>query len=694
MIAAFKGKHNSLDSFLDKSILTCFKPDNLARLLASPDIDLASVKGAFTQLPNIHRATSVKDAIAAGLDPLLDIKSLSAARVSGATGKDQIASNKARLDPRFKIGFSRLYGHAVELNRENSSTSVAGSGYTNGRKVESGTYVFEQDEMPYACVIEKVWKGRLCEECLRGLPVGREKIVECPACAEDTTVAVEDGNHDTSNDRKVEGSSSRAQEPSAAATPLPTGPARFCSRECLETAWKTWHGYECGAAKELRDLKQLTRLALRIYWQNTRHRASIVSKPSRSPAKSDLSSLTSVTAGLSLENHNSTSNSNAPRINGTDGSDIMLSQLCDNFSQLDSIRKTSFLLTGYYLHQLLDLPEDAAVELAHLQALVQFNSFAVKSQNLESSEASESMAHVNDYVIGSALYLLASMFNHSCAPNAMAVFGKNCSSALKKSSVVASKQSDPSRKGPDPRVINVLTNRTLKIDPDLPVQVEISYGPQGGRMATEERKECLRRSHLFECNCSACNDRYAEAVLQKAYKCPKNGYACRPMTEKDKSCPTCGIEIDMPLRRKMHQLMARLITESQAPSLSSSQRLALLKTLESTQSKIFVDTCILYGNTCDQLAMVYAESGDLKKSIEWCKKALKVVVVHFPHDSIEVAQETLKLAGLLFNNMQVKEAMKQVQIAITLYKGHFGANSRHPDLLELYEMEKILRPLV
>jgi hypothetical protein len=95
--------------------------------------------------------------------------------------------------------------------------------------------------------------------------------------------------------------------------------------------------------------------------------------------------------------------------------------------------------------------------------------------------------------------------------------------------------------------------------------------------------------------------------------------------------------------------MSRLIADSQNPSLSHSQRLALLKTVENAQSKTFVDTYILYGNTCDQLAMVYAESGDLNKSIEWCKKALKVVMAHFPHDSIEVAQETLKLAGLYFN---------------------------------------------
>lgn len=99
----------------------------------------------------------------------------------------------------------------------------------------------------------------------------------------------------------------------------------------------------------------------------------------------------------------------------------------------------------------------------------------------------------------------------------------------------------------------------------------------------------------------------------------------------------------------MTQLMARLLTESQNPSLTLQKRLTLLKVLESTQAKTFVNTCVLYGNTCDQLAMVHAQSGDLGQSIEWCKKALKVVTVHFPHDSIEVAQETLKLAGLYFN---------------------------------------------
>ncbi|KAG0367758.1 SET and MYND domain-containing protein 4 [Gamsiella multidivaricata] len=620
LAAALKGNHKALDTVTDKPVLECFKKDKLALLATQSNADLDSIKAAFTKAPTTDTIAFLDRLLASGLAPVPTIRSL------WEEGHDQIGGtsiDRTKLDDR-KSG-----------------------------KLESGTYVFARDEMPYACVIEKVWRGRRCEECLRPLPKQRSEIVNCPTCP-----TVDSTLPDNAADKVP--------------SQLQSGPSKFCSHECLKAAWTSWHGFECRSAKELSELSQLTRLALRVYWQNARHgvpRIASSSKSLTSVSNDDINSLTSTAAGLSLNNISSSSNSSCsnltPRITSADGSDILPSQLCHNFDQLDHTRRISFLMTGYYLQQILDLPEDATLELAHLQAMVQFNSFAIKTQISESIEGSDSMTHMNDYAIGSALYLLASMFNHSCAPNAMVVFGKD-GYALRGSS----------KGGPNDS------------------RVEISYGPQAGRMKMEERKECLRRSHLFECNCSACNDKYAEAVLKKIYKCPKNGYLCRPMTEKDRACPTCGCEIDMVSRNKMHQQMARLITESQDPSLTLSKRLILLKTLESIQSKTFVDTCILYGNTCDQLAMVYAESGDLGSSIEWCKKALKVVVVHFPHDSIEVAQETLKLAGLLFNNMQTKEAMKQVQIAITLYKGHYGASSRHPDLLELYEMERFLKPLV
>ncbi|KAF9207094.1 Enoyl-CoA hydratase [Haplosporangium sp. Z 27] len=610
----FRKKQSSLNSLLDASVIACFENDSIPILLTLPNSDLASVKEAFICPPvkNILTTTEIDKAIVAGLDhlPEISLPTDTSTETSAPTAVQGI--DQPLLDQRFQIGFSKQWGHSIELNKGSNNNSVG------PKKVESGTFILQKDEMPYASVIQDDWKGKLCEECFRALPSDKEKIVESP-------IYPGGGNDSTkSNSRNNDEAS------------------KFCSQECLKVAWKSWLGYECKYSEELSVLKQQTQLALRIYWKSTRQSislsslssnstgskyASASSSSSSSQSPCDINSVTSALPNLSIS-----LNAQSARLTSSDGSNIHLSQLCHNFKQLDTSIRMSYLMTGYYLEQLLGLPEGSALELAYLQSLVKFNSFAVKARISERAEDDDPTLQVNDFSIGSALYLLTSMFNHSCAPNAMVVFGgcgKNSGEVMQTKSNNNSSSSNTEES--DPRLINVIINRTLKIDPDHPVQVEISYGPQGGRMATKERKE------------------YAEAVLQKIFKCPKNGYACRPMTEADEKCPTCGTAVDMAERNKIFQLIARLMRESQDPSLTTAKRMTLLKTLEGAQSKIFVDTYVLYGNTCDQLAMVYAQTGDLSKSIEWCKKSLKVVVVHFPHDSIEVAQETLKLAGLLFN---------------------------------------------
>lgn len=45
-------------------------------------------------------------------------------------------------------------------------------------------------------------------------------------------------------------------------------------------------------------------------------------------------------------------------------------------------------------------------------------------------------------------------------------------------------------------------------------------------------------------------------------------------------------------------------------------------------------------------------------------------------------------------SQQHKEALKHVQVAIVLYRGHYGAESKEPDLIELYKMEEVLKPIV
>ncbi|GJJ77430.1 hypothetical protein EMPS_09789 [Entomortierella parvispora] len=716
-----------IDDFLDSPVLACFARNSLPFIMTVPDSDFSTVQEHFVPSADLQAATARADVAKA---PGSEIISNAVDHNASATTLQRV-----RLDRRFKIGYSKLTGHSIELRRDISHETRAAT--EAGGKVESGTRLFEKDELPYASLVEDVWRGKLCDECLRVLPEDKSLWKSCLECPAPTPASV------TASPKSRSLSLVDDEEIYKGSLERHDGPVLFCSESCQREAWAAWHQFECRFGNELKQLGKQTRLALRIFWKNRRHNirmtgnnatANPVTSPPSSTSKPTLSSLipksssmsssaslvsssgskiaklTKAAAGLTLD-------SEVARISSSDsdGSGLTPAQLCHNFHKINQIMRMSYIMTGYYLQHLLGLTQadshpgledlngvDVAwssipvvtMELAYLQALVQFNSFSIKNDVTEPALGSDMMMRVNHYVIGSGVYLLASLLNHSCAPSAMTVFGNNTKTRVQTDST-GDKESGATL--PDPRKMNVVTTRRMQLDlskeKSPPVCIEISYGPQGGRMATDLRKEMLLQSYLFECNCSACNDMYAETLRQKMFKCPKGGYACRAMTDSETTCPTCGAEVDMALRHKMTQLMARLLTESQDPSLTLPKRLTLLKALESTQAKTFVNTCVLYGNTCDQLAMVHAQYGDLGQSIEWCKKALKVVTVHFPHDSIEVAQETLKLAGLYFNNLQPKEAKVHIQNAIKLYQGHYGLESEHPDLMELYEMDRALQAL-
>ncbi|KAG0091122.1 SET and MYND domain-containing protein 4 [Podila epicladia] len=667
---------------IEDSIATAYNKDHLP-LLLTPDAnaDLTAIQEAFIGT-NSQLTTARSDA-------------------PQNTTPSPIKEGVAKFDPRFQIGFSRFYGHAVELTRDTDKSK-------DGQVIPSGTYIFQSSEMPYACIVQEPWRGKVCEECLRLLPKDPRDAFVCPACPDPTPEQL------AQLKAQPDASQQRSEEPVFVKAPYQ--PARFCTRECLRTAWKAWHGYECGHADILQEVPTNKRLALRAYWRNLQ-RMIKVAPPSASTSKTAKStagqgsSTTKRPASVSASTSASLSDikpggltfDNERRIKGTDGSDIRLDQLCNNFTKLEKTERTAFMIVGYYFQQAMDLPDDAAMEIAYLLAITMFNAFAVKSHSHGREKDAQVLRHMHESTIGMALYLKASMFNHSCAPNAIAVFGctdpQNLTDICPEQPKYSQQEPDStqcvsSKKGPDPRSINVMTTKAIKVDKDVPVLMEISYGPQVGRMPTRQRQLYLKTNHHFECNCTACNDRFAETVHRRVYKCPKNGVSCRSLAEDEIACPTCGAEVNFELRFKLHKLIVRLVQDSEDPTLTPAKRFKILQTLEKSQSKVFVNTHILYGNTCDRLAQAYAEAGDLPKSIEWCTKAHKVILVHFPHDSIEVAQETLKLAGLLFNNSQPKEALKHVKTAIGLYKGHYGATSTHPDLVELYEMEKILVPIV
>lgn len=479
---------------IEDSIAAAYNKDRLL-LLLTPDAnaDLTAIREAFIGSDS-QSVTSTHS-------------------ISPTTTPSQInKGNAAKFDARFQIGFSRLYGHAVELTRNTDKSN-------DGQVIESGTYIFESSEMPYACIVQEPWRGKVCEECLRQLPKAPRDAFVCPACPDPTPdQLVQLQAHPGVNQLRTE---------DAAFVKAPYQPARFCSRECLRTAWRSWHGYECGHACILQEVSTNKRLALRAYWRNLQRMVKVAPPSSSAPQIKSITgqgllmtkrpASVSFSSTLSDVKPGGLTFDNERRIKGTDGSDIRLDQLCNNFTKLETTQRTAYMMAGHYFQQTMDLPDDAATEIAYLLAITMFNAFAVKSHRHGREKDSEAMLHLHESTIGMALYLQASMFNHSCAPNAIAVFG--CTDPQNYADGDAEQQkgtqqrpgdatqSSLGKDGPDPRMINVMTTKTLRVDKDVPVLVEISYGPQVGRMPTHQRQLYLKTNHHFECNCTACNDR-------------------------------------------------------------------------------------------------------------------------------------------------------------------------------------------
>lgn len=117
-------------------------------------------------------------------------------------------------------------------------------------------------------------------------------------------------------------------------------------------------------------------------------------------------------------------------------------------------------------------PTESVLLLVKIMAQIRCNRFAIKAT--VSINRTGGMIEHQEIPVGSAVYAQASMFNHSCAPNAFATF-------------------DGSR-------ITIRCSEKI-IEGE---EINISYGPLATRHTTIDRQKELAEKYLFQCNCRAC----------------------------------------------------------------------------------------------------------------------------------------------------------------------------------------------
>ncbi|CAN0542859.1 unnamed protein product, partial [Ectocarpus sp. 12 AP-2014] len=106
---------------------------------------------------------------------------------------------------------------------------------------------------------------------------------------------------------------------------------------------------------------------------------------------------------------------------------------------------------------------------------VSTNAFTVSSLRCSDPRAGQNVRPLKHATVAVGLYLVASMINHSCCPNALASFH-----------------------GGEMRVV-----ATRAIERGEPVT--ISYGPLASKVGKPTRRQAyLSRAYFFRCECIAC----------------------------------------------------------------------------------------------------------------------------------------------------------------------------------------------
>ncbi|XP_021900001.1 SET and MYND domain-containing protein 4 isoform X3 [Carica papaya] len=149
-----------------------------------------------------------------------------------------------------------------------------------------------------------------------------------------------------------------------------------------------------------------------------------------------------------------------------------------------STQLSKFLLTLELSHSYAKMPPESKLEL-HIYSIVLLWCL----QHSYSSELSISGVSVSQLRVGQAIYLTGSLFNHSCQPNIHAYF--------------------LSRK--------LFVRATEFVAVGCPL--ELSYGPEVGKLNCKDRDRFLEDEYFFECRCRGCSEVNISDLLMDGFCC-------------------------------------------------------------------------------------------------------------------------------------------------------------------------------
>ncbi|GAV76218.1 SET domain-containing protein/zf-MYND domain-containing protein [Cephalotus follicularis] len=311
----------------------------------------------------------------------------------------------------------------------------------------------------------------------------------------------------------------------------------------------------------------------------------------------------------------------------------LVEALVAHMSDIDEKQLVLYAQMANLVNLILQWPETSIKEIAE-----NFSKLACNAHTICDSELRP---------LGTGLYPVVSIINHSCLPNAVLVFEGRLA-------VVRA-------------VHHILKG----------AEVSISYIETAGSTVT--RQKALREQYHFTCRCPRCikvwqYDDIQESAFLEGYSCKDDecdGFLLRDSDDKGFICQKCG-------RTRNKEDVKKLASEVKAMSASSGYNqgaISVYKKFENLQRKLFHPFSICLMQTREKLLQLSMNLEDWREALAYCKLTIPVYQRLYPgfHPLLGLQYYTCgKLEWLLGNT---EDAIKSLTMAVDILRITHGTNT-------------------
>ncbi|KAL7176463.1 hypothetical protein ACSBR2_029906 [Camellia fascicularis] len=381
----------------------------------------------------------------------------------------------------------------------------------------------------------------------------------------------------------------------------------YCGSTCQKSDWKL-HRLECSALSKLdkdrqKSLTSSIRLMVKLYLRRKLQSEKIIPT-------------------TATDNYN------------------LVEALVSHMSDIDEKQLVLYAQMANLVSLILQLPDINIKEIAE-----NFSKLACNAHTICDSELRP---------LGTGLYPIISIINHSCLPNSVLVFEGRVA-------VIRAVQHIP--KG---------------------TEVSISYIETAG--STMTRQKALKEQYFFSCACLRCikvgqPDDIQESAILEGYRCKDNGcdgFLLRDSGDKGFICHQCGLVRD---KEEMKEIASEIkfLSEKASKLLSSgynTEASATYKMIEKLQVKLCHPFSIDLMRTRETLLKILMELQDWKEALAFCRLTIPAYQRAYPGFHPLLGLQYYNCGKLEWLLGATKDAIKSLTEAVDILRITHGTNTQ------------------